>query len=265
MKKIAAWGALAALSFAAAGAWASDLPKKAPLTRNSSPTNAATDKAPGSGTDEAAVKAALQKKIPQLQIESVIKTPVPGIYEVFGNGQMLYVDEKASYVFSGELYNIDANVSLTQERMNKLTAVKFDELPLNLAFKKIKGKGTRKLAYFGDPNCGYCKRFEQDLARINDVTVYVFLFPVLGPDSVVKAKSIWCSKDRARAWDDQLVNGIAPTAPGNCDTPIEKILAFGRQKNITGTPTMFFADGVRVPGAIPQAQIEQHLAAAKTR
>jgi len=87
----------------------------------------------------------------------------------------------------------------------------------------------------------------------------VFLYPVLGPDSIEKSKSIWCSKDRAKAWDDQLVNGIAPTAPGGCDTPIDKILAFGKQKNINGTPTMFFADGQRVPGAIPLDQIEQRL------
>jgi thiol:disulfide interchange protein DsbC len=146
--------------------------------------------------------------------------------------------------------------------MNRLTAIKFSELPLDLAFKKVKGKGTRKLAYFGDPNCGYCKKFEQDLAKVDDVTVYVFVYPILGPDSMEKAKSIWCSKDRVKAWDDQLLNNTAPTAPGTCSTPIEKIVAFGRQKNISGTPTMFFVDGVRIPGAIPVDQIEQRLAAA---
>ena len=136
-------------------------------------------------------------------------------------------------------------------------------VPLDLAFRKVKGKGTRKLAYFGDPNCGYCKKFEQDLTKIDDVTIYVFLYPVLGQDSVDKAKSVWCSKNRVKVWDDLLVNGIAPAGPGSCDTPIDKILAFGRSKNISGTPTMFFVDGTRVPGAIPQEQIEQKLASAK--
>jgi thiol:disulfide interchange protein DsbC len=219
----------------------------------------------GAAASEATVKAALIKKYPEIPVESVTKTPVPGIYEAFANGQLIYTDENATYLFvNASLIDTEKKANLTEERMSKLTAIRFDQLPLNLAVKKVKGKGTRKLAYFGDPNCGYCKRFEQDLTKINDVTIYVFLYPVLGPDSVEKAKSIWCSKDKIKAWDNQLVNGIAPTAPGTCDTSaIDKTLAFGKQKNITGTPTMFFADGQRVPGAIPGEAIEQHLAAAK--
>ena len=212
---------------------------------------------------EATVKAAVQKRFPQLAVEAVNKTPIPGIYEVFGAGQLIYVDENVSFLFvNANMIEVEKGRNLTEERMSKLTAIKFEELPLDLAFKKVKGNGTRKLAYFGDPNCGYCKRFEQDLARINDVTIYVFLYPVLGPDSIQKAKSIWCSKDRAKAWDDQLVNNVAPTAPGACATPVDKVLAYGKQKNITGTPTIFFADGQRVPGAIPLEMIEQRLAAA---
>lgn len=212
------------------------------------------------GASEATVKAAVQKKYPDITVESVTKTPLAGIYEVFANGQLIYTDDKATYLFlNAQMIDAEKKTNLTEERMNRLTAIKFSELPLDLAFKRVKGKGTRQLAYFADPNCGYCKKFEQDLAKVNDATFYVFLYPVLGPDSMAKSKSIWCSKDRVKAWEDQLVNGIAPTAPGGCDTPIEKILAFGRQKNITGTPTLFFASGQRVPGAIPLDQIEQHL------
>jgi len=215
--------------------------------------------------DEASVKAALLKKYPQIQIQSVAKTPLAGMYEVYADGQLHYTDEKAAYLFvNASMIDTDKKSNLTEERMNKLTAISFNQLPLDLAFRKVKGKGTRKLAYFGDPNCGYCKKFEQDLTKIDDVTIYVFLYPVLGQDSVDKAKSVWCSRDRAKVWDDQLVNGIAPTGPGTCDTSsIDKIVAFGRSKNITGTPTMFFVDGSRVPGAIPYEQIEQKLASAK--
>ena len=219
----------------------------------------------GAFASEATVKSAFSKKYPEVTVESVVKTPVAGIYEVFANGQMLYADETASYIFiNANLVDTDKKSTLTEARMSKLTAIKFSDLPLNLAVKRVKGKGTRKLAYFGDPNCGYCKKFEQDLKAINDVTIYTFLYPVLGPDSIEKAKSIWCSRDKQKAWDDQLVNGVAPTAATTCDTSaIDKTLAFGRQKNITGTPTMFFIDGQRVPGAIPGEMIEQRLAAAK--
>ncbi|MEO7727839.1 MAG: DsbC family protein [Burkholderiales bacterium] len=217
------------------------------------------------GASEATVKAALLKKYPEVPVESVTKTPVAGIYEVFANGQLIYTDENATYLFvNAHLIDTEKKANLTEERMSKLTAISFNQLPLNLAVKKVKGKGTRKLAYFGDPNCGYCKKFEQDLTKINDVTIYVFLYPVLGPESLEKAKSIWCSKDKIKAWDDQLVNGVAPTAAGTCDTSaIDKTLAFGKAKNISGTPTMFFVDGQRVPGAIPVEMIEQRLAAAK--
>jgi thiol:disulfide interchange protein DsbC len=215
------------------------------------------------GASEATVKAALQKKYPDITVESVNKTPLAGIYEVLANGQLIYSDEKAAYLFiNASLIDTDKKMNLTEERMNRLTAIKFSELPLDLAFKMVKGKGTRKLGYFADPNCGYCKKFEQDLARIDDVTVYVFLYPILSPDSMEKSKSVWCSKDRVKVWNDWMLNGAAPTAPGTCTTPIEKIIAFGRQKNISGTPTLFFADGQRIPGAIPADQIEQRLAAA---
>jgi len=219
----------------------------------------------GAAASEAAVKAALLKKYPEIPVESVTKTPLPGIYEVYSNGQMIYTDEQATYLFvDAKLIDTEKKINLTEERLSKLTAIRFDQLPLNLAVKKVKGKGTRKLAYFGDPNCGYCKKFEQDLTKLNDVTIYVFLYPVLGADSLEKSKSIWCSKDKIKAWDDQLVNGIAPTAPTTCDTSaIDKTLVFGKQKNISGTPTMFFVDGQRVPGAIPLEMIEQRLAAAK--
>lgn len=214
--------------------------------------------------DETTVKAAFQKRYPDIVVEGVNKTPLPGIYEVFANGDLIYTDEKAAYLFIGaNLIDAEKKSSLSEQRMNQLTSIKFDQLPLNLAFKKVKGKGTRKLAYFGDPNCGYCKKFEHDLAKINDVTVYVFVYPVLGPDSTEKAKSIWCSKDRVKAWDDQLLNNIAPTAAGTCDTSaIDKTVAFGKQKGIKGTPTLFFVDGQRVPGAIPVEMIEQRLVAA---
>lgn len=214
---------------------------------------------------EATVKAALLKRYPQVQVQSVTKTPLAGIYEVFADGQLHYTDEKAAYLFvNASMIDTDKKINLTEERMNKLSAISFDQLPLDLAFRKVKGKGTRKLAYFGDPNCGYCKKFEQDLAKIDDVTIYVFLYPVLGPDSLQKAKAVWCAKDKVKVWDDQLLNNVAPTGAGTCDTPIDKILAFGRSKNITGTPTMFFVDGTRVPGAIPYDQIEQKLALAKS-
>lgn len=208
--------------------------------------------------NEAAVKQTLQKKYPGVSIDNVARSPIPGLYEVYADGEILYVDEKANYlIVGGRLIDIARKADVSSERMRTLSAVKFDQLPLDLAFRKVQGNGARKIAYFTDPNCPYCKQIEPALNKLENVTIYYFLYPVLGPDSVEKAKAVWCSKDRMRAWDDLMLNGNPPKAAGNCETPLEKILAFGRRKGITGTPTLFLADGERVRGAVPFEQLKK--------
>lgn len=209
------------------------------------------------GANENAVKQALQKKYPKVQVDNIAKTPMPGIYEIYADGDILYVDEKANHIIvGGRMIDAARKEDLTAERLKALSAVKFDQLPLDLAFRKVQGNGSRKLAYFTDPNCPYCKQIEPTLNKLENVTIYVFLYPVLGQDSYDKSKAVWCSKDRARAWDDLMLRGEQPKA-ASCETPIEKIIAFGRRKGITGTPTLFLADGERVRGAVPLEQLKK--------
>ncbi len=217
--------------------------------------------------DEASVKAALQKKYPnQIQIESVTKTPLAGIYEVYADGQIHYTDEKASFLFlNATMVDTEKKTNLTEERMSKLSAINFDQLPLNLAFKRVKGNGSRKLVVFSDPDCPFCKRVEGDLAKLDNVTIYTFLYPIdsLHPQARDKAKRIWCSSDRVKAWDDALVRGVSPSASPACDNPVDRTVELGNKYKVTGTPTLVFADGTRIPGAIPFEQIEQKLASAR--
>jgi len=152
---------------------------------------------------------------------------------------------------------------LTEERNDKLSAIPFDSLPVKFAFTQVKGNGKRKLVVFADPNCGYCKRFERDLQKIDNVTIYHLMYPVLGEDSKVKSRNIACAKDRAKTWNDWMLQGIAPPVVA-CDTHnIDAIVEFGKKNRINGTPTLFVADGTRVPGAIEAAQIESLLNAVK--
>lgn len=209
---------------------------------------------------EATVTQAIQKKYPGIQVESVTRTPIAGIYEVFANGEILYVDENVDYMFvQGRLIDVGRRVDLTEERLRVLTAVKFDQLPLDLAFRKVLGNGKRRLAYFSDPNCPYCKKLEPDLAKLENVTIYIFLYPVLGQNSYEKSKSVWCSSDRVKVWDEMMLKGNPPKTAGTCETPIEKIMAFGRRQGITGTPTLFFNDGRRVTGWIPADKLRKLL------
>jgi thiol:disulfide interchange protein DsbC len=198
------------------------------------------------------------------KVESVRKAGALNLYEVVIGGDILYTDEKASYLLIGHLFDTKNRKDLTQERLDKLAQIKFSDLPLELAIKQVRGNGKRRLATFEDPNCTYCKRLAKELQGLNDVTLYTFLYPILSPDSTEKAKGIWCSSDRAKAWNDFMINGSAP-APASmaCDTSaIEKVIAAARRLNIRGTPAIFFADGNRVPGFIPLARLEEAMAKA---
>ncbi|GAB4397065.1 MAG: DsbC family protein [Rhodoferax sp.] len=215
----------------------------------------------GALADDAQMRKTLGERLPQLPpIDEISKTPIPGLYEVRVNGaDIYYVDEKANYLIQGNIIDIQQKRNLTEERINKLTAIAFDSLPFKDAFAIVRGNGKRKLAVFEDPNCGYCKRFERDLQKINNITVYVFLYPILSQDSLTKSKAVWCAKDRAKAWQDWMLNEIAP-AEASCDTSaLDRNRELGRKHRINGTPTLIFADGSRTPGAMAVDQIEKRL------
>lgn len=210
------------------------------------------------------VKAELKKKVPEANVDMIRKVPFGALYEVVVGNEIFYTDEKVTYLLLGSIVDLKTRENVTELRMRQVNRVAFDTLPLEHAIKIVRGNGSRKVAMFADPNCGYCKRFERDLIGVNDITVYVFPYPILAPDSVTKSKAVWCAPDRAKAWLDYMVRDMALPADTACSTPIDKILEYGKSKRITGTPTMFFEDGERIPGAINIAEFEKKLAAAKT-
>lgn len=214
---------------------------------------------------EAVIRKNLAERLPALsKIDEVSKTPMNGLYELRVNdSDIFYTDAEGNFLIQGNLIDTRAKRNLTEERVEKLSAIEFDSLPLKDAFTQVRGNGKRKLAVFEDPNCGYCKRFERDLQKVNDVTIHTFLIPILSADSVEKSKNIWCAKDKNKAWLDWMVRD-QPAAKASCDTSaLERNLAFSKKYKITGTPTLFFVDGSRVPGAIGADQIEKTLASAK--
>jgi thiol:disulfide interchange protein DsbC len=192
------------------------------------------------------------------KVESVRKVDALGLYEVQLDGELIYTDEKVTHVILGDIIDVKSRKNLTDERKQKLSQIKFSDLPLDLAVKQVKGNGKRVLATFEDPNCSYCRKLAKELQGMSDVTVYTFMYPILSPDSGEKAKNLWCANDRAKAWNDLMIDGKQP-ASANCDHPTEKVTAVGRKLNIRGTPTMFFADGTRVPGYMPTATLEKAL------
>lgn len=211
---------------------------------------------------ESAVKKLIEPKLGQgVKVDSVVKTPYSGLFEVRVGSDILYTDEKAQYLFVGNVLDAKSGTNYTKARTDELSKIKFSDLPLESALKMVKGDGKRVIAVFEDPNCGYCKRFRKTLAGMDNITVYTFLYNILSEDSTVKSKNVWCSADRNKAWDEWMLNGKAPSAaPSNCVTPNEKILALGQKLRVNGTPAIFFADGSRVPGAMDAKGLEEKFA-----
>ena len=212
--------------------------------------------------DEASVRKIFETKFPQGKIESVAKTPYGGLYEVFMDRSIHYTDEKVSFIIYGALVDTATNRNVTEQRMRKLTALNMKEMPpVAMAIKRVKGDGKRQLFVFSDPFCPYCKRLEQELEKINNVTIYVYLYPTerTFPGATVLSKSIWCSADRVKAWEDMVLRGQRPAAKGTCSNPIEQIAKIGGNLGITTTPTMVFGDGAPLAGAVPALEIDRLL------
>ena len=220
----------------------------------------------GAVAQEDLIRKNLPARLPQFkQIDEVRKSEIPGLYEVRVDGsEIYYTDAKADFLIEGSLIDTRNKRNLTEERVEKLTAVKFDSLPLKDAFTLVRGNGERKMAVFEDPNCGYCKRFERDMQKVDNVTIYMFLYPILGADSVEKSKAIWCAKDRGAAWLDWMLRDQpVASSSGGCDaTALSRNVELGRKYKINGTPTLLFTNGSRVPGAVDAKKVEQMLAQA---
>jgi thiol:disulfide interchange protein DsbC len=216
----------------------------------------------GATAQEAAIRKNLAQRLPNLpKIDEVRETPMKGLYEVRVNhSDLFYTDAQGNFLIDGTLIDTRNRSNLTEERQNKLTAINFKDLPIKDAFTLVRGNGKRTIAVFEDPNCGYCKRFERDLLKVNNITVHVFLYPILSADSTEKSKHIWCAKDKGEAFLDWMTKDVTPSK-ANCDaSAVDRNVELGRKLRITGTPTIFFTDGSRVPGAIGAERLEKMLA-----
>lgn len=207
---------------------------------------------------EKEIKQTLEKNFPGIEkIEQVFKTNYLGLYEVVINGQLLYTDAKGQYLFDGNIIESKNRRNLTEERRTILFAIDFDKLPLELAIKKVKGNGQRKMVQFTDPNCSFCQRLEKEFVNIDNVTIYSFLYPIFqGSDEIVR--NVLCSKNPVKAWDDWMLNKIAPPS-ATCETQTEKVKALGQKLHVNGTPNLIFANGMRSPGYLSAADLEKYL------
>jgi thiol:disulfide interchange protein DsbC len=214
--------------------------------------------------DEAELRRTLEPKL-GVQIDGIEPGPVPGLYEVRYRSpqgvQVIYVDATGNYVIQGKIYDLRAERDLTEERLRKLNAIKFESLPLDLAVKIQRGNGKRVLAMFSDPYCPACRQFERALAQVDDVTIYVFMYPVIRPENTDHSRMVWCSADRAKAWLELAAapKPKVPNAAKSCGDPVDKVLKLGRSLAVNSTPTLVLANGERVSGGLSPEDLKDLL------
>ncbi|MBU3669187.1 MAG: DsbC family protein [Polynucleobacter sp.] len=219
---------------------------------------------PACAQAEQQIKTEIQKKLgTNAKVRSVSPSPVSGIYEVLVGNDIFYTDVSGKYLIQGEIIEIASGKNITEQRQADLNRIKWSDLNQANAFKVVRGNGARQLAIFSDPNCGYCKRLEKSLQQLDNVTIYTYLIPILSADSLQKSKQIWCATDPNKAYTDWMINGVTPNGKSDCTNPLEKNMTFAKTYGITGTPTIFFTDGSRFPGAVQISDIEKKFATLK--
>jgi thiol:disulfide interchange protein DsbC len=242
---------LAAMTFCAGAAMAQTAPP-------ADPAAAKRTEALKPQSVEDVIRARVEERV-GTRPDSITKTPF-GLYEVVLGTDVIYVDPNVNYFFAGRVIDARTREDLTQKRRDVLLRVDFKSLPLDQAVKVVRGNGSRVMVTFEDPNCPYCKRLYKDMRNVTDVTIYTFLYPILSQDSFEKSRNIWCAKDRAAAWDQYMGDGKAPAAAdADCKHPLQQVLALGQKLDVTGTPTIVFTDGTRLPGAVPAQKVEEFL------
>ena len=213
---------------------------------------------------EQQIKIEIQKRLgANVKVKSVTAAPVPGLYEVLVGNEFFYTDASAKYLIQGEIIELASGKNITEQRQADLNRIKWADLNQANAIKTVRGNGSRQLAVFSDPNCGYCKRLEKSMQQLENVTIYTYLIPILSADSTQKSKQIWCAADPFKTYIDWMINGISPSGKSDCNTPLDKNLAFAKTYGITGTPTLFFTDGSRFPGAVQITDIEKKFSSLK--
>jgi thiol:disulfide interchange protein DsbC len=215
--------------------------------------------------NEALIRKVLEAKMGGVKIEGIQPGPIPGLYEVRYRSaegvQVVYTDANATYIIVGTIYESRSSRNLTEERMRKLNAIKFESLPLELAVKVQRGNGKRVLAMFSDPYCPACRQFERSLAQVDNVTIYVFMYPVIRPENTEHSRMVWCSADRAKAWLELAAapKPKVPDAAAGCDDPVDKVLKLGRGLGVNSTPTLILANGERVTGGLAAPDLKELL------
>ncbi|MDX8392460.1 MAG: DsbC family protein [Mariprofundaceae bacterium] len=196
---------------------------------------------------------------PQLQVKSVHKlAEIPGLYQVQVRDTVFYTDSKGQYLISGHIIETATRKDLTQLSIEDLNRIDWKTLPLKNAVVSGDPKGT-PVAIFTDPDCPFCRQFEQELPKVKGIKFYTFLYPLASLHKHARAKSeaIWCAKNQHKALqsvmlDNKQVEDLKSTV---CTSPIGDNITLGESLGISGTPTLIAKDGRKHAGGFSAEQL----------
>jgi thiol:disulfide interchange protein DsbC len=207
------------------------------------------------------LRLALKNKYPTFPVpSSIARSSIPGVFEMLVGDQISYVDPTGTYfIFNGTMVELAKQRNITEERKGQLLKIDSSALSIADAVVRVKGKGTRKLYLFSDPMCPYCQKLEEEIAKLDDVTIYTFMMPLaIHPGAEVISQTVWCSIDQAGVWN-RYMSTREDIPVRTCKNPVERNIELAKSLSVSSTPTMFSADGRRLTGATPVESLEKFL------
>ena len=203
------------------------------------------------------LKTNLQANLPELVIDGVNPTVIPGMYEVVAGRKVFYVDATGRYAILGNLVDLTTKESLTERAVKKLTAVNWNDLPLKIAIRRTIGTGENRIAVFTDPDCPFCQRLEQDtIPKLKNVTVYYFLYPLkIHAASEIDSKKILCAENPDQMyllWMTAKDPILPKSTSCNNSKNLATMMSVGKNiVDIEATPTIILPSGQVIMGLVP--------------
>ena len=211
---------------------------------------------PGAGNDSA-IRVAIEKAMPDAQIDSIKASPITGYREVAMGGRVVYVSADGRYLIQGSLFDLTTRTSLTESSQSVIRKGILEKVGPERRIIFASAKPKHRITVFTDIDCGYCRKMHQQMADYNKlgISVEYLFYPRAGMNSeaATKAISVWCSADRRKAMTD--AKSDRPVAKKTCTNPVAADYALGQKIGFDGTPAVYAADGSQIGGYLAPAQM----------